>query len=99
MHPFMNAYFVDPLLNFELLQLGWATGGLLLWYMIQVADLDLTVDTQYYPDMDGPSAGFQLQGQFMAIGCFLVIMKSFKYMEMSAKLGMINRALARVTQT
>jgi len=78
-----------------MLLLGWATGGLLLWYMIQVADLDLTVDTQYYPDMDGPSAGFQLQGQFMAIGCFLVIMKSFKYMEMSAKLGMINRALAR----
>ena len=44
----------------RMLQLGWGTGGLVLWYIIQMKDIDVSLDTRYYPDMDGPAAGYTL---------------------------------------
>jgi len=78
-----------------MLIIGWACVGMLVWYMFQCQEVAVDVGSKYYLDFDGPAQGFELTGQIYSVGVWLCVMKSFKYMELSSKLSVINTAMAK----
>lgn len=78
-----------------MLALAYATIGLTLWYYLTVKTMGVTVEDLYYVDMEAPSQAYALVGSIMSIFSFLAIIKLFKFMAISAKLGLIGRALGK----
>jgi len=92
----MNA-FSSFWVPFDLLFLlaTWGNAVLLLWYGMNIQHLDVRVDYKYFIDLDGPAHQYELANHLFAISCWLTVIKTFKYMAISQKLGLVNRSLSR----
>lgn len=78
-----------------MLVLAYATIALTLWYFLTVKEMSVSVEELYYVDMEAPAQGYALVGQIMSLFSFMAIIKLFKYMAISQKLGLIGRALGK----
>jgi len=93
----LGAFFGEFWNWYELMMLilAYATIGLTLWYYFTVQAMAVSVEEMYYVDMEAPSQAYSLVGQIMSVFSFLAILKLFKYMAISQKLGLIGRAIGK----